>query len=111
MQGDTALQENAARRSGTSVLASISEGSFQMVSATIDLSASPFSSSTVGGILLTVLGGIAAIVLVLCGFFNVTDILFLPLILRGASPRQRLNRRALYVYLRERLSTRDAHLG
>lgn len=58
----------------------------------------------IGGFLLTLGGIIGAIVLVLCGLFNLTDLLFLPLILRGASPRQRINRSALYLYLREGLA-------
>lgn len=58
----------------------------------------------IGGVLLTLAGAIAAILLVLLGLFNVTDILILPLILRGASPRQHLNRSALYIYLRDRLT-------
>jgi hypothetical protein len=57
----------------------------------------------IDGMLLTLAGGITAIVLVLAGLFNITDLLVLPLILRGASPRQRINRAALYLHLRDRL--------
>jgi hypothetical protein len=61
-------------------------------------------------VLLTVAGIITGIVLLLAAFFNLTDLLVLPLILGSGSPRQRINRVELYYYLNDNLG-RGAKAG
>jgi hypothetical protein len=57
------------------------------------------------GVLLTVGGIIFGVLLILAGIFNITDLIFLPLILAGGSPRQRVNKVELFHYLHDELAS------